>query len=297
MAAVVEPASRRERLDVGERLLEPFVGIPQPDRTQPGCIDEDCAGRKQHQLPRDGRVPAALIALPHRARREQLGTGQAIDQRRLPRTRRANERDRVPRFHRRLETVEPRAGDRAHRVNGHVADGVAHRFEPRLLVVDEIDLGHHHHRPGTGVVDDDELALEPAGPQRCIEGVHEEHAVDIGRDHLRALRDRGVAPAVARAAHERAPSRQQRRELTGTDHHPVADGRTRQRIAIPTEQRNACPHTPLTHEHRDPTTVDSPDAADDIVRFRQRGGLDRARIVPTEPREPGVVHLTDPPGH
>ena len=130
---------------------------------------------------------------------------------------------------------------------GTVADGVAHRRQPRLGVVDEIDLGHHDERMRAGVVHDDELALEPARAQRRIDRVHEEHAVDVGRDDLRALRHRRVAPTVGRAAHERTPARQQRDELFGAHDGPVADGGARQRIAVAAD---AAPSAPARSRRR-----------------------------------------------
>src|SRR5262249_62039579 len=80
--AVVEPAVRRERLDVLEGGLEARLRVPELQLSHAGRVEHQPAVRKRHELAARGRVPAAAV-LAHLARCQQLVAYERVHQRRL----------------------------------------------------------------------------------------------------------------------------------------------------------------------------------------------------------------------
>ena len=109
---------------------------------------------------------------------------EEVDQRRLADPAGAEEGERAVAGRVRRDRVEPGTGATAGEQHGHAERHLDELGACRGRVVDEVGLGQHHHRLGSGVERQHELALEPALVGRRVEGVHEEHDVDVGGDRL-----------------------------------------------------------------------------------------------------------------
>src|SRR5688500_17720775 len=94
MPAIAESAGARMRDDVGERLVETLVAVPELQLPHAGRVDQQAAARAQEHLPMHARVAAARIALAHLAGVEHVRPDEAIHDRGLPGARRPEERHR-----------------------------------------------------------------------------------------------------------------------------------------------------------------------------------------------------------
>ena len=207
---------RREVDDVGERTPESFIGHPERDGAQAGCIHQHTASRQQHELARGRRVPAPLVGRPHGPGRLHVGSDQPVHERRLAHTRRADQRDGPARGGMRPQLLDPEHRDRArddHRrgrrrpldrldVAGVIAFGI----------VAEIGFREHHDRLGPALEREDELAFQPPQVGTVLERLRDEHRVDVRGDHLRVA----GGPVHRVAAHECRVTRQRRRPRRAT---------------------------------------------------------------------------------
>ena len=276
--AIAEPALLGQRLDVGERLAEALVRIPEGHRAQTRRVDEHATARQHDQFPRSRRVAPALIALADVAGVLHVGADQPVDQRRLPHSGRADERDRpadpgVP-----MQVVDAFAVDRARDDDVHARRDAEHRGLGVLALRHEVALRQHHDRGRAAVVHEHQLPFEPAEVRPVRQRLHDEHRVDVRGDDLRATRR-----AVHRiAAHELGRSRQDRRDREAfafvgvvlDDEHPVARGHG-------AGSRNRTDETVLG-DHRHQPAVDARHPARARARLRRVRGECREPFGPAQ---------------
>src|SRR5512135_1521914 len=91
VAAVLEPAARRQLLDVTERPEEALLTGPQLELAHARRIDQQSASRQGDELPPRCRVSAPAVLFADRRRRQSLGADQPVDDRRLAGARGAEE--------------------------------------------------------------------------------------------------------------------------------------------------------------------------------------------------------------
>ncbi len=181
-------------------------------------------------------MAAAVVALAHRRCRLHLPAEEEVDQRRLADPAGAEEGERAVAGRVRRDRVEPRTGATAGEQHGHAERDLDELGACRGRVVDEVGLGQHHHRFGSGVERQHELAFEPALVGRRVEGVHEEHDVDVGGDRL----------GLEAGALERRPAHERRMAVddvldafaVGRRHDPITDRDVGADVADP--QRIEC---------------------------------------------------------
>ena len=193
--AVVEPALRRQRLDVGEHTTQTVVRVPQRDRTQSGRVDEP------HRRPAAARARArswcAVRADRSRARRRSpaparrraaftsvdLPTPDAPMSATVRRPRRARAAPRV------------RSGHRARHDDVELRRGLAPRPRPRGRPGSDARSAFDKRRQGPRRSrTEHELALEPAEVRPVVQRLHDEHHVDVRGDDLGAARGASKAP-------------------------------------------------------------------------------------------------------
>ena len=93
--AVVEAAVLLEIGDVGERSLNALIVHPHAQFSEPGGVDQRAASRHHEELSPACRVAPFAVRLADLSRLHDVSAHEGIDQRRLPRPRRAEERHRA----------------------------------------------------------------------------------------------------------------------------------------------------------------------------------------------------------
>src|SRR5262245_9511199 len=91
--AVPEAAALGEVEHVLERPLDALAAGPQADGPQAGRVDDPTATGETDQLGRGRGVPASVVLLANRARVLDRPADQAVHERRLPDSARAQQRD------------------------------------------------------------------------------------------------------------------------------------------------------------------------------------------------------------
>ena len=79
VAAVAETAVAGKGVDVVESRFQRPARVPQPKLPHAGCVDDDAAGRPQHQLPVHRRMAAAAGAAVDAVGLLALAAQQVID--------------------------------------------------------------------------------------------------------------------------------------------------------------------------------------------------------------------------
>ena len=228
MRAVAEPAAQRELGDVGERRLD-GVGIgDDPDRPQPGRVDEHRAARQLHELSVGRRVSPAPIGAPV-ADHHRLDSRERVHECGLARPGRPDDDERRPGGKDRAQRLQPGVGGRADRVHVDPRRGARHLGGQSRALEHEVHLGEHHDRAGAGSPGEREQALDAAEVRVWGEVLDDEHDIDVRRERLRARRP------VCGVPHELGPARQQLGQAgdavrPGADDDVVAD---RWRPALP----------------------------------------------------------------
>ena len=277
MLAVVEAALAGQLVHVGERLLEPLaVAVPQADGAHPGRVDQHPAARQRHQLPvRRGVAAAAILA--HVLRGQPLLADQPVDQGRLTRARQAQQRHRAAVREHRIERVHALAGGCAERDHvGAEGDRLGLQHVARRVVA-EVGLRQQDHGPRAALPAQRQVALQPPQAEPLVERVHQQHDIDVRRNHLP---DRLLArrlPGEAGAPFQQLDNHRVVAAGHGWSHRrPVADGRRRE------AGRHSRAMAAVLCEDGADAAVDAGDAPGHRARRVDGGVLLVARGVPAE---------------
>ena len=142
---------------------------------------------------------AAAVVLTHRAGVLHRHAEQGVGERRLARTRRAENHQGLPRAEIRCEALPcQRVGG----VDREQVDVCRHappqrrdaRFEQAVGAGDHVGLGQHDHRQHLASLHERQVTLEPARVEVVVKAHHEQRGVDVADDR--------VAPAVGVAPHD-----------------------------------------------------------------------------------------------
>ncbi len=228
MCAVVEPAVARSLGDIGKHLLQCIFGVPQPNRSYTGGVDQQPATREPQEVTRDGGVAAFGVAGTDRLGFLYLVIEKRVDQRALARARLTQERARSIRRQELANSVETLesldTGD------DHLDSG-CHRLDDRhelarLVRGGHIGFGENDDGSCAGVPGKNQEPLQLSRPEWAVESVHQKHNIDVGRQRLLLL----TFPWIA--AHELGSSWQHGRNspvaiIVGDDLDPVTRDRRR----------------------------------------------------------------------
>ncbi len=220
MGAVVEATLRRELGDIGECAVD--VALPDLELTEPRRVDDDRAAGQDEQLAVPRRVPAAAVATQV-THVHDCTSGQPVHERRLPRSRGAEQDERLRGPEQRPNLLDALASDVAQCVDGN-PDRDALRLEQLAGVVAHVELGEHDNWIAARVPGSGEVSLQPARIEVLVEPGDEHDRVHVrDEDVLLRLQPRRLARDLRAARQERLDREPIADSIADDD--PVADGR------------------------------------------------------------------------
>ncbi len=195
---------------------------PQPQLANARRVDQTTAVWKRDQLAGRGGVPALGVTGTNFRHRKLLLAEEPVRERGFSDPRRSEQDRRRAGFkpgHEEFEPIPADCGERQDVTERSTLTGLRDRG---IQVRTQFDLGQDHHRLSASVPRQRRRPLDPAGIRPALDAFHDQHQVDVGRDHLFIVR----LP--------RAPARQRSRpRQNGSDHmgalalvesHPITDG-------------------------------------------------------------------------
>ena len=166
MAAIGEPALRCELDDVGERLVQSFVGEPEVQLADARVVDHDAAAGEQHELAPGRRVPSGAVD-GDLSGGEDLLAHECVDECRLPDSGRTDQRAGGARCQERPDLVETEPSACRHDCDRHPTGDLGEIPGNACCVRLEVGLQEENRRPCTALPGVREVALEqPRGSGR-----------------------------------------------------------------------------------------------------------------------------------
>ena len=159
--AVVEATVRRQRLHVGERLVD-AAAIPQLQLANARRVDHDAAARQLDQLAMHRRVPALVVVDARLLHGHALAADEAIHERRLADAARAEQDGGDARLEPRTQLVAALAGQPLTTCTGTPSATASTSATCARRILQAVRLGEHDLWDGAALPDRDEVALDPA---------------------------------------------------------------------------------------------------------------------------------------
>ena len=218
MTAIAESALRSQLLDIAEGAVD--IRRFQPEFAHAGCIDENPPAGKQNRLAMGGGV-SPLTVITKSAGAQNLFTNERIHQSRLADTRRADEGDGAliidERRHRFHALLLQRGGDEHIDTDRDAGDVL----QLGVQILCQIRFGKHHHRFGTAIPHQCEVALQATEIEILVQCHADEHHIDIRGNELPLL------GGSSRLANNDAGARENllnhTEVIVSSNHHPIAD--------------------------------------------------------------------------
>ena len=294
--AVGEAALQGQLADLRETHIQPVGRAEQAELPHPRGVDQERPAVEEEQLPPRRRVHA-LAGRADGPRLERLPAEQAVDERRLPDARGAEQAVRPSGGERGAEVVHPgaRCGAKGEDPPGEA--GAADRRDLRLQLAggDEVGLRQENDRLDPPVVCRDEVAVEPPQVEVVAAGLDDERRVDVRGDHLEVHVPSGGLAAQEGLSRENGVDDRRAVRLRLLHADPVADAgeidRGRGREAQPPRQLGGA-LSPRTANEKG-ATIDRRHAGDALSRLEQGAG---ALLEPAVEAERGQfsVHVVRP---